>query len=249
MALKDITRQAVLQAIREYDSDGRENFLKNNGFGYARTYWLIYDGRRYDSKAIIGVAHNKYARPGLKPLGRFVSGADTVQPVLENLNFTVLVGSAETDDIILPGEASAGPFDPLSIEDARERISRMIAQRRGQPAFRNALLDAYDRKCAITGCEVVEVLQAAHIYPYRGPDTNKVVNGLLLRADVHTLFDSGLIAVDVKNLTVLVDKSLEGSEYWTFHGQKLRLPSDTERRPSCEVLKMHCDNSVLGFSQ
>ena len=59
----------------------------------------------------------------------------------------------------------------------------------------------------------MEVLEAAHILPYRGPDTNKVVNGLLLRADVHTLFDSGLIAVDVKNMTVLVDKSLEGSEY------------------------------------
>ena len=155
---------------------------------------MIYDGRRYDSKAIIGVAHNKYARPGLKPLGQFVSGADTVQPVLENLNFTVLVGSAETDDIILPGEAVADPFDPSSIKDAQERISRTIAQRRSQPAFRNALLDAYDRKCAITGCEVVEVLEAAHIYPYRGPDTSKVVNGLLLRADVHTLFDSGLIA-------------------------------------------------------
>ena len=149
----------------------------------------------------------------------------------------------------MPGEADAGPFDPSSIKDARERISRMKVQRRGQPAFRNALLDAYDRKCATTGCEVVEVLEAAHIYPYRGSDTNKVVNGLLLRADVHTLFDFRLIAVDVKNMTVLVDKSLEGSEYWTFHGQKLRLPSDTEQRPSCEVLKMHCDNSGLSSSQ
>ena len=219
MALRHITRQAVQQAIQEFDRVGRKKFLKNNGFGTARTYWLIYDGRRYDSKAIIGVAHNKYARPGLKPLGQFVSGADTVQPVLENLNFTVRVGNADTDDINLPEEVGADLFDPSNIKNARKRISKMLAQRRGQPAFRNALLDAYDRKCAITGCEVVEVLEAAHIYPYRGSDTNKVVNGLLLRADVHTLFDSGLIAVDVKNMTVLVDKSLEGSEYWTFHGK------------------------------
>ena len=246
MALKEITKQNVLQAIREYDRDGRENFLKNHGFGYARTYWLIYDGRRYDSKAIIGVAH-RYATS--KWLKNFSGGKATVQRTLKRLNFTVRVGSADSGDIILPGEADADPFDPSSIKDARKRISRMMAQRRGQPAFRNALLDAYDRKCAITGCEVVEVLEAAHIYTYRGSDTNKVVNGLLLRADVHTLFDSGLIAVDVKNMTVLVDKSLEGSEYWTFHGKKLRLPSDTERRPGCEVLKMHCDNSVLGFSQ
>ena len=236
----------MLQAIREYDHDGRENFLKNNGFGYARTYWLIYDGRRYDSKAIIGVAHRYATSKWLKYLS---GGKASVQRTLESLNFIVRVDNTDTGGIILPGEADAGPFDPSSIKDARERISRMMAQRRGQPAFRNALLDAYDRKCAITGCEVVEVLEAAHIYPYRGSDTNKVVNGLLLRADVHTLFDSGLIAVDVKNMTVLVDNSLEGSEYWTFHGKKLRLPSDTERRPSCEVLKMHCDNSSLGSPQ
>ena len=125
----------------------------------------------------------------------------------------------------------------------------MISQRRGQPAFRNSLLDAYDRKCAITGCEVVEVLEAAHILPYQGPDTNNVMNGLLLRADVYTLFDSGKIAIDAEKMTVLVDKSLEDSEYWTFNDQNLRLPSDTEQRPSFEALKMHCDNSGLGSSQ
>ena len=248
MALREITRQDVLHAIREYDRDGRENFLKNYGFGTARTYWLIYDGRRYDSKAIIGVAH-KYARPDLGRLKNFSGGKDTVQLKLENLNFTVRVGSAETDDIILPEEVGADPFDPSNIKDARKRISKMIAQRRGQPAFRNALLDAYDRKCAITGCEVVEVLEAAHIYPYRGPDTSKVVNGLLLRADVHTLFDSGLIAIDAMNMTVLVHTSLQGSEYWTLRRKKLRLPPNTERRPSCEALKMHCNQSYHGSSQ
>ena len=194
------------------------------------------------------MAH-KYARPDLGRLKNFSGGKDTVQPKLESLNFIVRVGNVDTGDIILPGEADAEPFDPSNIKDARKRNSKMMAQRRGQPAFRNALLDAYDRKCAITGCEVVEVLEAAHIYPYQGPDTSKVVNRLLLRADVHTLFDSRLIAVDVKNMTVPVDKSLEGSEYSTFHGQELHIPSDTEQRPSCEVLKMHCDNSGLSSSQ
>ena len=66
---------------------------------------------------------------------------------------------------------------------------------------------------------MVEVLKAAHIFPYRGPDTNKVENGLLLRADIHTLFDSGKIAINAKKMTVLVDKSLEDSDYWIFHGQ------------------------------
>ncbi|MBE2321408.1 HNH endonuclease, partial [Solirubrobacter sp. CPCC 204708] len=70
-----------------------------------------------------------------------------------------------------------------------------VAQRRGQSTFRNQLLEAYDLRCAITGSNAVAVLEAAHICPYRGDHTNRVDNGLLLRADIHTLFDLGLIWV------------------------------------------------------
>lgn len=87
-------------------------------------------------------------------------------------------------------------FDPLDADDGRTKTERLIALRQGQPAFRNALIDAYEGRCAITGCEVREVLEAAHISPYRGTHTNHVTNGLLLRADIHTLFDRGLIRVD-----------------------------------------------------
>ena len=186
MALKDITKPAVLKAIQECKRLGRKSFLDQYGFGPAKLYRLVYDGRFYDSKAIVGVAH-QYVRAGLGPLASFSGGAKTVQPVLEGLGFTVRVGRAELGDIVLPGEVDDDGFDPSNIEDARKRISRMIAQRRGQSAFRNNLFDAYGGRCAITGCEVPDVLEAAHIFPYRGEDTNKVVNGLLLRADVHTL--------------------------------------------------------------
>src|SRR5205823_2979542 len=81
-------------------------------------------------------------------------------------------------------------FDPISIEDGRRRIQ---ASRQGQFAFRAALIEAYGGRCAMTGCDILEVLEAAHIVPYRGPSTNAVSNGLLLRADIHTLFDLGLI--------------------------------------------------------
>ena len=191
MALKDITKPAVLKAIQECKRLGRKSFLDQYGFGPAKLYRLVYDGRFYDSKAIVGVAH-RYVRAGLGPLASFSGGAKTVQPVLEGLGFTVRVGRTELGDIVLPGEVDDDGFDPSNIEDARKRISRMIAQRRGQSAFRNNLFDVYGGRCAITGCEVPDVLEAAHIFPYRGEDTNKVVNGLLLRADVHTLFDCGL---------------------------------------------------------
>jgi putative restriction endonuclease len=76
-------------------------------------------------------------------------------------------------------------------EDMRDWALRCIAARRGQAAFRAALIDAYGGRCSITGCDAVEALEAAHISPYKGDHTNDVTNGLLLRADLHTLFDLG----------------------------------------------------------
>jgi hypothetical protein len=84
----------------------------------------------------------------------------------------------------------------LDLADGRKKIERMVALRQGQPAFRNALMDAYERRCAVTNCTIDDVLEAAHISPYLGEHTNRVTNGLLLRADIHTLFDRGLIKVD-----------------------------------------------------
>lgn len=98
-------------------------------------------------------------------------------------------------DLILSAPSS-GPFpDPTDIEDGRKKIERMVTLRQGQPAFRKALMDAYERRCAVTGCTIDDVLEAAHISPYLGDHTNHVTNGLLLRADIHTLFDRGLIKV------------------------------------------------------
>lgn len=103
MSLKNITRQSVLEAIQEFDRVGRIDFLRMYGFGTAKEYWLIHDGRKYDSKAIIGVAH-KYARPDLGPLksNNFSGGATTVKARLEKLKFTVWVDSDKSDGITLP---------------------------------------------------------------------------------------------------------------------------------------------------
>lgn len=243
MPLSDITKQAVLDAIREFNTLGRDKFLSEYHFGPARDYWLVYDGQRYDSKAITGVAHNLATGSWIK---NFHGGYSTVQPTLQKLGFTVLVGSkSKIDELILPAECTEEPFDPSNIKDARERISQTIASRRGQGVFRDKLLISYDYQCAITGCAVVDALEAAHICPYRGPETNAVSNGLLLRADVHTLFDLGLISINYKNMKVVVHEELNGSEYWKFNGQKLQLPSESSQRPSKKALRMHFDSSRL----
>lgn len=130
-------------------------------------------------------------------------------------------------------------FDPTNQEDARERLVAEIVRRRGQPGFRRKLLMLYEGRCAISGCEVEATLEAAHIVPYRGPETNHPANGLLLRADLHMLFDLGLIAVDTATMTVLIAPELEGTWYAQYGDVALRLPQASYGQPSREALDIH----------
>lgn len=130
-------------------------------------------------------------------------------------------------------------FDALSTIDARERVLAQIVRRRGQREFRAKLLEAYEGRCAITGCGLVEVLEAAHIIPYKGPATNDVQNGLLLRADIHTLFDLGLIAVEPSSLRVILAPSLRSTAYEELAGAYVRTPVNPLLRPNVDALTLH----------
>lgn len=151
--------------------------------------------------------------------------------------------SAVISDVDVANAADAadqnGAFDPSSVEDARSRLLAAIVQRQGQPGFRNQLLNAYGGRCAITGCSLEDVLEAAHIHPYQGMSTNAVSNGLLLRSDIHTLFDRKLIVIDTGSWTVIVDTKLLLTQYSTLSGQSLNLPVDPRLRPSIAALNFH----------
>lgn len=138
-----------------------------------------------------------------------------------------------------------GVFDPSGIIDARERTLSSIVRRRGQPAFRAHLMTAYNGRCAITGCHLEPVLDAAHIIPYRGQKTNHPANGLLLRTDLHTLFDLKLVAIDVKTMRLLVSPSLAGTGYDEYQGRTIHIPDDPGSRPSRAALEQHRKQSGL----
>jgi predicted restriction endonuclease len=131
------------------------------------------------------------------------------------------------------------------VEDARQRVLGVIVRRRGQPAFRDALLRAYGACCAISGCSVVEILEAAHIHPYKGLHTNIVSNGLLLRADLHTLFDLGLIRIDGAIFAIHVSNRLDGTEYAQWRGKRLRLAENPDVHPSRGALSWHFEHRSL----
>lgn len=130
-------------------------------------------------------------------------------------------------------------FTPDNVIDARQHIIASIVKRQGQPEFRKQLLEAYNGCCAVTGYNAVEALEAAHIIPYRGTYTNHPSNGLLLRADIHTLYDLGLLAIDTDTMTVLIAASLANTAYAKLAGAKLRIPEDELYRPSLDALNQH----------
>lgn len=119
-----------------------------------------------------------------------------------------------------------GFFNSKKIEEAIKKILVSIAERKGQRKFRTKLLKAYQGRCAITGFNAEQALEAAHIRPYQGEDTSETWNGLLLRADIHTLFDLNLITVHPDTKEIIIAPELRSTDYSHLEGKKLRLPKD-----------------------
>ena len=129
-------------------------------------------------------------------------------------------------------------------ERARYGSEYLTRARLGQGAFRVLVTEAYQKRCAISGERTLPVLQASHIRPFASDGPNRVSNGLLLRSDLHILFDQGYLTVTPK-LTIEVSRRIKerfenGREYYAHHGRQLGVvPSESEERPSAEFLKWH----------
>lgn len=134
-------------------------------------------------------------------------------------------------DIHLP----SSEFENSEI-DARQKMLRSISERRGQPKFRRELLAAYSYKCAVTGTSANEVLEAAHILPYINESRNHVQNGILLRADIHTLFDRFLLSIDEDYKIVISEKIMKS--YGKYHGMQMNLPIKPYQ-PNKNTLSVH----------
>lgn len=142
-------------------------------------------------------------------------------------------------------------FDSLSKEgrqtleeaDGDERVFTLARQvrREQQALFRASLLEAYGGMCAITHVGVPQVLQAAHINPYRGKRSQVVQNGILLRADLHLLYDAHLISIDPNDLRVRISDQLRDSSYERLSGCPLRKPADDRLAPNRDLLALHFD--------
>ncbi len=121
-------------------------------------------------------------------------------------------------------------------QDTRKRIPRDVVIRPGQGAFKDALIARYGPYCLVTGVSTLEVLEAAHICPYLGDQDDHPENGLLLRADIHTLFDRNMLRIAPENLVIEIASSVTDECYLAFVGNRLRCPSNNQ--PSARALHM-----------
>lgn len=127
-------------------------------------------------------------------------------------------------------------YRPLLIDN---RISKTVQflTRQGQQLFREKLFRIYGTKCMMSGCEVPEAIEASHINPYRGENDNHPANGLLLRRDLHAIFDANLLGINPETMRISVHQSLINSEYKEFEGQKVNIER-SDFSPSKEALRI-----------
>lgn len=119
----------------------------------------------------------------------------------------------------------------------------LVRPRIGQGIFRIATTEAYEGACSVTGEHSLPALDAAHIRPYAQGGPHDVSNGLLLRADLHRLFDHGYVTVTTEHRVEVSRRLLEefhnGKSYYPLHGKALRMTRDPEQGPSPEFLRWH----------
>lgn len=232
---------AVVAAMTEFDQLGRSEFLARYEFAPAEGYFIAYNGRRYDSKAIAGRAFG-IQHPHVSSLQarQFSGGAATVQRTLERLGFTVVRPDTEisqrlsaTERADVAAEPDAPPM--VAVENALAHLVHLtsrepalteavameattIVRKARSAAFRVAVRRAYDFRCAVCGLRILgprgePEVEGAHIYPrsYNGSDDPR--NGIALCRHHHWCFDRGMFAIADDYTTIVREGLPDTSDY------------------------------------
>jgi len=129
------------------------------------------------------------------------------------------------------------------LQEPRYGEAVLVKPRLGQGIFRMAVTGAYGRACAVTEEHSLPALEAAHIRPFADGGPHEVWNGLLLRSDIHRLYDKGYVGVTPEHAFVvsrrLKDDFENGRSYYPLHGRRIRLPEDSADHPSVAQLEWH----------
>lgn len=184
--------------------------------------------------------------------------SDFAAPIVQGKTYDLNAGEGER--IWLECQARVEhrrAYDRPDVDSSQEQLliggygsPMLVRPRLGQRSFRIAVLDYYGRRCAITNEKTLPALEAAHIREYSLIEQHSLNNGILFRADIHKLFDSGYVTVNPEcrfEVSRKIKEEFEnGREYYALHGSRIRLPEQMTSRPSTEALIWHNENRYLG---
>lgn len=137
-------------------------------------------------------------------------------------------GAAVVEQLVRDIEALAA----LASEVPDPRVMALVRRRQGQQPFRRALMAEYGPRCAVSGCEVLDLLEAAHIVPYRKGDGYRTSNGILLRADLHTLFDTELLTIRPNGVVSMAPHVADFRDYARFRSHPVTVTLTKGQRAS-----------------
>uniref|UniRef100_UPI0025F270AB HNH endonuclease n=1 Tax=unclassified Thalassolituus TaxID=2624967 RepID=UPI0025F270AB len=180
------------------------------------------------SEALASIRFLSGIDPQKKPWSAFTE-SDIIQAMYDQL---------EDDSDSAPLRATPEAESSLIGLDQRTRSSRVQVLRIGQKEFRDLVVRRYSGQCCFTGCTEAAVLEAAHIMPYMGDHSNLIDNGLLLRVDLHRLFDRFLISVNPDDLSLAISKNIHDAYYQSLSGRSLSITVTNLTR---QFLKRHYD--------
>lgn len=210
MRLKDASKLVTLRHIEEaarlVDAEGQPWLLARTGRHEPKTRYIVAFGNRYPVKAF-GFLCAQLAG-GTDSKDNDMNVNEAVAP-LRRLGLVEVRGFVRTRT-------------PEQEEARLDSYYRTLA-RPQQAAFRRLLLGAFGATCAITRNRAAPALQAAHITPFSSSGSDTLDNGILLRADLHLLFDSGDLAIDPTTLTAHFSPRCR-SDYSACHGTPLLIP-------------------------
>lgn len=140
-------------------------------------------------------------------------------------------------------------FIEQSVPGARFGEPQLVRPRLGQGSFRLLVTDIYGRRCAVTKERTLPALEAAHIRPYGDGGKHEPQNGLLLRRDIHRLFDRGYVTV-TPDLNFEVSPRIReefenGRHYYALHGKRIATPRPLTSRPDPDALAWHNEHCFL----
>jgi putative restriction endonuclease len=240
-------RSDILPASLVWEAFGTKNGTPS--FSEMRKRIAFYRGRPDDPREDYRIGCRVLAQPFFFPEDQWI-------PIPASFSLHIQQGrrySSEEEDGRALWEAvmvRVAQQSTISIAVPRYGEPTLVSPRLGQGAFRLTVTDVYGRCCAITKEKTLPILEAAHIRPYKDGGAHEVTNGLLLRRDIHRLFDLGYVTISTDGRFEvgrrLKDDYENGRHYYAMHGQSLSLPRDPLQRPAREVLEWHQSHTFLG---